>query len=85
MAGGLETDDGLYRDTHGHQLAPAVLGLLEDLAARAEVPGAMLERDDHFPPDSELNAELDAIARAIESGTARRLAAKNIAGDAPRS
>jgi hypothetical protein len=32
----------------------------------------MLERDDRFPPDAELNAELDAIRSAAARGVARR-------------
>jgi uncharacterized protein (UPF0276 family) len=49
-----------------------VLELLAELCARAEVPGVMLERDDHFPPDAQLNTELDAIAAAVARGAARR-------------
>ena len=32
----------------------------------------MLERDDHFPCEAELNAELDAIAGAVARGAKRR-------------
>jgi hypothetical protein len=31
----------------------------------------MLERDDHFPADAELNAELDAIRTAAARGAGR--------------
>jgi hypothetical protein len=34
----------------------------------------MLERDEHFPDDAELGAELDAIGTAVAAGRARRLA-----------
>jgi uncharacterized protein (UPF0276 family) len=50
----------------------AVLDLLEELCARTAVPGVMLERDDRFPSDAELNAELDAIRSAVERGAVRR-------------
>jgi uncharacterized protein (UPF0276 family) len=71
MAGGVERD-GLYHDTHAHAVPAAVLDLLEGVCARAVVPGVMLERDDRFPSDAELNAELDAIAAAAARGEARR-------------
>jgi uncharacterized protein (UPF0276 family) len=69
VAGGMERD-GLYHDTHTHAVPAAVLDLLAELGARVDVPGIMLERDDRFPPDTELNAELDAIAAAVERGAA---------------
>jgi uncharacterized protein (UPF0276 family) len=49
-----------------------VLEMLEELCARAAVPGVMLERDDDFAPDEEFNAELDAVAAAVARGNARR-------------
>jgi uncharacterized protein (UPF0276 family) len=64
---------GFYHDTHAHDVPAAVLDLLAELAARAEVPGVMLERDDRFPLDAKLNAELDAIAAAVARGSARRV------------
>lgn len=63
VAGGVERE-GLYHDTHTHDIPAAVLDLLSELAARNEVPGVLLERDGRFPPDARLNAELDAIAAA---------------------
>jgi hypothetical protein len=72
--GGGNEHGGLYHDTHGHDVPAAVLDLLAELGARADVPGVMLERDDRFPTDSELNGELDAIAAAVARGGARRMA-----------
>lgn len=72
VAGGVERD-GLYHDTHTYEVAP-VLNLLEALTARTTVPGVMLERDDHFPGEAELNAELDAIAAAAGLSAACGLA-----------
>jgi uncharacterized protein (UPF0276 family) len=71
MAGGIEKD-GLYHDTHTHAIPREVYCLLEEVCARAAVPGAMLERDDRFPSDAELNAELDGIAATMSCGRARR-------------
>ncbi len=64
VAGGTEKD-GLYHDTHTHDVNRGVLELLGELCARTAIPGVMLERDDDFPSDAQLNAELDAIAECI--------------------
>jgi uncharacterized protein (UPF0276 family) len=77
IAGGVERD-GLYHDTHAHDIPDAVLELLEELAARCNVPGVMLERDDQFPPDDRLNAELDRIAAAVDRGVSRRRQVQNV-------
>ena len=71
VAGGVERD-GLYHDTHAHPTPPAVLELVAELCARRDPPGVMLERDDAYPPEADLDAELDAIAAATRSGAARR-------------
>lgn len=68
--GGGGEREGIYHDTHAHETPAAVLDLLAGLASRTRLPGVMLERDDDFPSDAALNAELDAIAAA--SGSARR-------------
>lgn len=69
VAGGVARD-GLYHDTHQHPIPPPVFDLLAFLAAQIEIPGVALERDDRFPPQAELWAELDAIGQALV--TARR-------------
>jgi hypothetical protein len=71
IGGGIERD-GLYHDTHRHPVVPEALALLEELCARAEPPGILLERDDDFPPEEELASELDALAAARERGARRR-------------
>lgn len=71
IAGGVE-HAGMYHDSHTHEVGAAVLDLLAELCGRAVVPGVMLERDDRFGPDAQLNAELDAIAAAMARGAARR-------------
>ena len=71
VGGGVERD-GTYHDTHAHSVDRAALELLEELAARVEIPGAMLERDDDFPPAEELAAELEAIRDAVRRGAERR-------------
>ncbi len=75
VAGGIE-GDGMYHDTHAQAVPEAVLDLLEELCARTAVPGVMLERDDRFPAEVELNAELDAIVAAQHRGQVRRTAAE---------
>ncbi|WP_205669221.1 DUF692 domain-containing protein [Amycolatopsis suaedae] len=64
VGGGVE-EDGVYHDTHAHPVPPAVLELLRELRSRTEPPGVLLERDDHYPTDTELAAELAAIRAAV--------------------
>jgi uncharacterized protein (UPF0276 family) len=71
VAGGVERA-GVYHDTHTAAVPAGVLELLEELCARANPPGVMLERDDDFPDAGTLNHELDAIAAAVARGAARR-------------
>jgi len=73
VAGG-EERDGLYHDTHAHETPAEVIEMVAWLSARRDVPGFMLERDDHFPSDAMLGVEMDAIASAIALGRERRLA-----------
>ncbi len=63
MAGGL-FKNGLYHDSHCHSLKEQSLKLLTALKGISQVPRVMLERDDSFPPMSELVDELEAIANA---------------------
>lgn len=70
VAGGVERD-GLYHDTHAHAISRGALDLLEELCARVTPPGVLLERDDDFPPDAVLEAELDAIDAAVGRGSRR--------------
>lgn len=65
IAGGVERD-GLYHDTHAHPVLPEVLDLLDELAARTDPPGVLLERDDAYPADEELAGELRAIRATLE-------------------
>ncbi len=74
IAGGI-TRDRLYHDTHAHRTPAGALDLLEHLCARVQPPAVLLERDDHFPAEIELRAELDAIAAAIERGAQIRSSA----------
>jgi uncharacterized protein (UPF0276 family) len=64
VAGGV-LRDGLWHDTHAHPVPEPVLDLLAALADRVRPPGVLLERDDAYPSDAELAAELDAIHRAL--------------------
>ncbi|EWC61684.1 hypothetical protein UO65_3042 [Actinokineospora spheciospongiae] len=66
VAGGV-VRDGVYHDTHAHPVPPEVLELLGELCRRASPPGVLLERDDRYPADAELAAELAAI-RAVVAG-----------------
>lgn len=70
VAGGV-LRDGLWHDTHAHRVSEAILDVLAALTDRAAVPGVLLERDDAYPSDAELAAELGAI-RAVVSGSRSR-------------
>ena len=70
VAGG-EERGGVYHDTHGADVPQGVLNLLSALCGRCDPPGVMLERDDHYPPEAQLNQELDAIALAVAKGQAQ--------------
>ncbi|MFJ8013167.1 DUF692 domain-containing protein [Streptomyces sp. NPDC096339] len=63
VAGGVEKG-GVWHDTHAHPVPPVVLDLLAGLRSRVDPPGVLLERDDDFPPEAELAAELTAIRAA---------------------
>jgi uncharacterized protein (UPF0276 family) len=71
LGGGVVRDD-LYHDTHAHAVSEGPLQLLEELCVRVEPPGVMLERDEDFPSEDELRAELDSIRAAMERGRRRR-------------
>jgi uncharacterized protein (UPF0276 family) len=70
--GGGVLRDGVYHDTHSDPVQPGVLALAEELFALTDTPGLLLERDDDFPTEAELAAELDAIAAAARRGIRRR-------------
>jgi uncharacterized protein len=65
VAGGVERDDGFYRDTHRHAVPPEVFELLGELCARSAPPGVLIEWDSHFPAHGELDAELRAVASVM--------------------
>ncbi|GDY32953.1 DUF692 domain-containing protein [Gandjariella thermophila] len=65
VAGGVWRE-GLYHDSHAHPVPGEVLDLLAALCDRARPPGVLLERDDDYPADAELAAELTAIRAAWE-------------------
>jgi uncharacterized protein len=73
--GGGRFRDGAYHDTHADPVVPGVLHLVERLFALTDAPGVLLERDDDFPPEAELVAELRAIADAVRRGSEQRVRA----------
>ncbi len=71
IAGGI-VRAGTYHDTHTRRTSPEALAVLEEVAARVEIPGVLLERDDDFPTEDELRDELADIAAAVRRGDLRR-------------
>jgi uncharacterized protein (UPF0276 family) len=66
VAGGVEREDGFYRDTHRHAVPPPVFELLAELCTRHAPPGVLVEWDGHFPAEAELDAELRAVRGVTE-------------------
>ncbi|WUX81541.1 DUF692 domain-containing protein [Streptomyces sp. NBC_01426] len=69
VAGGVERG-GVWHDTHAHPVPPVVLDVLAELRRRFEPAGVLLERDDDFPPEGELEGELAAIRAVLDAGHA---------------
>ncbi|WP_434739110.1 DUF692 domain-containing protein [Streptomyces katrae] len=67
VAGGVERD-GVWHDTHAHPVPPVVLDVLARLRERVDPPGVLLERDDDFPPEAELAAEVARIRAVVDAG-----------------
>ncbi|MCZ7457377.1 DUF692 domain-containing protein [Streptomyces sp. WMMC940] len=78
VAGGLERD-GVWHDTHAHPVPRPVLDILAELRSRTDPPGVLLERDDDFPPEEELAAELETI-RATLAAPPRRAPRTRVQG-----
>jgi uncharacterized protein len=66
VAGGT-WEDGLYLDTHGHDVPDPVLALVERLRSLypADLPGVMLERDTDVTPGT-VGPELARLSRALD-------------------
>jgi uncharacterized protein (UPF0276 family) len=65
VAGG-RYSNGLYHDTHSGSVPQEAIGLLRELKTRCAVPRVMVEIDDRFPDEQELNELLDRIAEAVQ-------------------
>ncbi|MFD5115537.1 DUF692 domain-containing protein [Streptomyces sp. NPDC058391] len=80
VAGGIERN-GVWHDTHAHPVTRPVLDVLAELRSRVAPPGVLLERDDDFPPASELAGELTVIRETITAaGTGTKRADEPAAG-----
>lgn len=66
VAGGVEKN-GVWHDTHAHPVTAPVLDVLAELRSRVDPPGVLLERDDAFPPGTELAAELETIRGTLRT------------------
>jgi len=63
IAGHTLRKDGLRIDTHAEPIIEDVYSLLRRALPRTGPVPVLLERDDHFPPMSELLAEVEAVRR----------------------
>lgn len=71
MAGGAESG-GVAFDTHSQPIPPRTYQLLEELAARVDIPRVTIERDVQLTSTDELRTELDGINRAVRAGLSNR-------------
>ncbi|MCX4680549.1 DUF692 domain-containing protein [Streptomyces sp. NBC_01433] len=69
VAGGVEKD-GVWHDTHAHPVTRPVLDVLTELRSRVDPPGVLLERDDDFPPATQLADELTTIRATLKAAAA---------------
>ncbi|HQR07565.1 MAG TPA: DUF692 domain-containing protein [Gemmatales bacterium] len=65
VAGGRDGKDGRYHDTHTTPIPQPVFDLVTWLSERIAIPGIILERDDYFPDQATLHAELNRIRAAV--------------------
>lgn len=82
VAGGFERD-GVWHDSHAHPVPRPVLDILADLASRTRPPGVLLERDENFPEEGELERELAAIRETVETATLMSPASAAATASAP--
>lgn len=66
LAGGMWMQEVLI-DSHSHAVPAEVWELLTWVVAHSAVKGVLVERDDNFPPFSELIGELDAARKIIQA------------------
>jgi uncharacterized protein (UPF0276 family) len=81
VAGGVERN-GVWHDTHAHPVTQPVLDVLAELRTRVRPPGVLLERDDDFPPEEELAAELATIRATLTTAGSGGTAASPARGAA---
>ena len=62
--GGGHIENGISHDSHADPVDAAIFDLVSRAATLFPMPAIMLERDECFPPDEEITAELDQLARA---------------------
>jgi hypothetical protein len=87
MAGHSHVDDNVI-DTHGAAVVDAVYDLLGEVLRRTRVHAVMLERDQHFPPFTEIIGELDrfreiaSVAQPALANVKRDIKAVDVASSA---
>jgi len=69
IAGGIKKGR-FFHDTHAHPVVEGAFALLQALCRMTEVNKVMLERDDNFPSEFELNAELSVIKHIVQTNHA---------------
>ncbi len=68
---GYSVRDGVWLDHHAASVQDDLLELMQEVVAYAPVQAIILERDAHFPPVSEIEAELVRLEDACEAARLR--------------
>jgi uncharacterized protein len=64
---GFHREGDILVDSHGHETNSEIWHLLQEVAGYANVCGVILERDENFPPFSQLATELDRMQSILQS------------------
>lgn len=71
---GIHKHKNVFIDAHAHKTQSEIWQVFSEVSSRCEIKGAVLERDENFPPFAEILDELDEARRLLET---KSMAKKN--------
>lgn len=71
---GIHKHKNILIDAHAHKTQSEIWQVFSEVSSRCEIKGAVLERDENFPPFAEILDELDEARRLLET---KSMAKKN--------
>lgn len=71
---GIHKHKNILIDAHAHRTQSEIWQVFSEVSSRCEIKGAVLERDENFPPFTEILDELDEARRLLET---KSMAKKN--------